>query len=107
MKTEYPNTDVNDSIIKGRLVKDPEVTVTSNGKCVVNLTVASNTFYGRNGRADFVPVRILGTDAENVADNLDKGSAITVKGILASDNGAIYLLAKQVMFYSHKQKKTA
>lgn len=65
----------------GNLVRNPESRQTSTGKAVCNFTIAIN---GYNDTVDFIPVVVWGTQAENCAKYLTKGSKVAVVGELKS-----------------------
>ena len=71
---------MNKVILLGRLVKDPEVKVTSNGKTFTRFTVAVNRRYvsGTKHDADFIPCKAWGKTAEFVSKYFRKGSAAVV-----------------------------
>lgn len=98
--------DINDVTLKGRLSQDPKIRITGKGSSICHITVAVNTGRGDYARADFIPVRIIGKQADIVADNLNKGDSVIVKGSLSVDNwqkdgeykSATYILAQKVIF---------
>ena len=65
----------------GNLVRNPESRETSTGKAVCNFTIAIN---GYNDTVDFIPIVVWGTQAENCAKYLNKGSKVAVVGELKS-----------------------
>lgn len=74
---------MNNVSLVGRLTKDPELRSISDGRAVVNFTVAINrTFTNAAGEreADFVPVVIWNRQAENLAKYCTKGSQVAVTG---------------------------
>ena len=73
----------------GRLTRDPELRFTpGTGKGVTTVTLAVDNYNSKTGEksADFIPVVIYGTKAENVAQYLLKGSQIAVSGRIATRN---------------------
>lgn len=75
--------------IVGRLTADPELRFTPAGAAVANFTVASNprvfdknTNEWKDGDALFLRCNIWRDSAENVAESLERGMAIIVKGNL-------------------------
>lgn len=73
--------------LTGRLVADPNLRVTPNGKALVNFTVAANdrvkTPNGwEDGNACFLDCTAWAAKAEAIADQLRKGSLVTVTGRL-------------------------
>lgn len=76
---------MNRIILLGRLVRDPEVRYTNNGKVVCQFTIAvDRPFTGQEGQkeADFIPVVIWGKQAETLGNNLTKGQRVLVEGRL-------------------------
>lgn len=61
----------------GRMVKDPDINVTSN-TTVVKFTLAVNRF--KKGEADFINCVAFGKTAENIANFFFKGNQIAIKG---------------------------
>ena len=61
----------------GRMVKDPDINVTSN-TTVAKFTLAVNRF--KKGEADFINCVAFGKTAENIANFVFKGNQIAVKG---------------------------
>lgn len=72
---------MNNVTIIGNLTADPELRYTTgeNRKAVTNFTVAINGF---GDKADFIPVAVYGTQAENCDRYLHKGSKVGVQGRL-------------------------
>ena len=73
----------------GRLTRDPELRFTpGTGTGVTTVTLAVDNYNSKIGEktADFIPVVIYGTKAENVAQYLLKGSQIAVSGRIATRN---------------------
>lgn len=61
----------------GRMVKDPDINVTSN-TTVAKFTLAVNRF--KKGEADFINCVAFGKTAENIANFFFKGNQIAIKG---------------------------
>ena len=79
----------NSSIIIGRLVADPELRTTPNGKNVCNFRVAVDRPYKDSSGekiTDFIPCFCWGKDAENIAVRFRKGDFIGVDVSLQSRN---------------------
>ena len=79
----------NITIIGGRLTADPELRFTPGGAAVANFTVAANdrkfdkdTNEWSDGDATFVSCSVWRDQAENVAEQLHKGSLVNVYGKL-------------------------
>jgi len=73
---------LNKVILVGRLTRDPEVRYTQTGKAVASFSVAVDTGYGENKRADFIPIVVWDKLAEVCGNNLTKGRRILVEGRL-------------------------
>lgn len=75
--------DMNSVNLTGRLVDDPTLRFTNDGKAVANLRVAIN---GRNDRVEFIDITVWGKAAEAVAEHKGKGDQIAVTGRLTSSD---------------------
>lgn len=74
---------INQVTLVGRLTKEPELKVTTEGRSVVNVTLAVNrNFRNQKGEidADFVQCTLWGKTAENTALYCTKGSLIGITG---------------------------
>lgn len=72
---------MNLAIIKGRLIKDPELKFTSGkGTAIANFTMAVDKGFGDNKKTAFIPVVVWGKSAEAVANYTKKGSMVLVRG---------------------------
>ena len=74
----------------GNLPRDPEVKMTSNGRCMARFTIAANEIiYDQNGGSrqitSWVPITAWGRVAEE-ASNFHKGDMISVWGKFASSS---------------------
>ena len=79
---------MNKVILLGRLVKDPEVKVTSNGKTFTRFTVAVNRRYvsGAKHDADFIPCKAWNKTAEFIGNWFNKGDRILIEGEFHSES---------------------
>lgn len=76
---------LNKILLLGRLVADPELRYTANGKAVAQFTLAvDRPFAGQDGKkeADFIPVILWGKTAEAAANYSFKGQRLLVEGRL-------------------------
>lgn len=76
---------MNRIILMGRLVKDPDVKVTTSGKTVCTFTLAvDRPFAGKDGKreADFINIQTWNKTAEVVGNNVSKGQRLLVEGRL-------------------------
>ena len=74
---------MNKVVLVGRLTRDPEVRVFSNGNPVANFTLAINRNYkNKDGNidADFIPVAVYGRQADVIQKYVTKGSQLGVDG---------------------------
>jgi single-strand DNA-binding protein len=88
----------------GNVVADPELRFTKAGKAVCNFRVACNDRYRKgdewvDGDVTFLSVDVW-NQAEAVAEQLRKGSAVTVSGVLTQRE--VERDGVQVTFYSLK-----
>lgn len=80
---------VNKVFEQGRLTADPEVSMTRNGKKVVNFSIAvERPFKGQDGnrKTDFLKCEAWGKNAETVERFFKKGSMILVVGAVYQDS---------------------
>ena len=70
---------MNKVILKGRLTKDVDLRTTATGKSVGTASIAVDR-RGKEKQADFIPLVIWGTTAENFAKYLGKGREVLVEG---------------------------
>lgn len=106
---------LNQTVLVGRLVRDPELRETDNGNKVTNITLAVPRSYKNiNGEydTDFIPCVLWKGIAENTAEYVKKGDLIGVKGHLQTRNleidenikkQAVELIAEKVTFLSSKR----
>lgn len=76
---------MNKIILIGRLVRDPEVRYTPNGRVVCQFTLAvDRPFANQDGQreADFIPVVIWGKQGETIGNSVVKGHRLLVEGRL-------------------------
>lgn len=72
---------MNNVILLGRLVEDPEVRYTQSGTAVVNFTMAVDR-PGKDKGTDFIPVVAWNKLAEIIGNNLSKGRRTLIEGNL-------------------------
>ena len=78
---------LNQIIIHGRCVADPELRTTTNGTSVTTVTVAVDRDYSGSGQekeTDFIPVVAWRQSAEFLSKHFRKGQLILVEGRLTS-----------------------
>ena len=109
---------LNQTVIVGRLVRDPELYETENGNKVTNITLAVPRSYKNvNGEydTDFVSCVLWKGIAESTANYCKKGDLVGVKGRLQTreyetDNEkrkVVELVAEKVTFLSGAKAKDA
>ena len=106
---------VNKVILIGRLAKDPELRGDSTPVC--NFSTACSEKYKKDGewkeKTEWINVVVFGTQAENCAKYLSKGSQVFIEGKLQTtsyekDDRKIYqtkVVANFVNFLSKKQEQ--
>jgi single-strand DNA-binding protein len=108
---------LNNTIISGRLTKDPELKhVTEKQTPVLNFTLAvdRDPFDGNSEKkADFIPVVAWNGVARFISDNFGKGGALTVQGRIQSrawddpegkKHYAVELVAEKAYFSGHSKR---
>jgi single-strand DNA-binding protein len=110
---------INQVTIVGRLTKDPELKMTTEGTPVSQVTVAcSRHFRNQNGEieADFIPCTLWRKSAENTVQFCRKGSVVGVTGRLQTrhydnkEGKRVYVtevVAEAIRFLSSKPHETA
>ena len=99
---------LNQLIMVGRLVSDPQINETKNGRKVCNITLAvSRSFKNANGEyeTDFIPVVLWAGIAETATEYCKKGDLLGVKGRLQAEDKKIVVIAEKVTFLSSKPNK--
>ena len=105
---------LNQVVIVGRLVRDPEVRETEEGKKVTNITLAvPRSFKNMEGNydTDFIDCVAFDMIAENTKEYCSKGDIIGVKGRIQSKliekegkkENILELIAEKVTFLSSKK----
>ncbi len=108
---------LNQTVLVGRLVKDPEVKTLEDGKEVSNITLAVQRSYkNENGEydCDFIDCTLWKGIATNTAEYCKKGDIIGVKGRVQTDTYEVdgesrkrmSVVAEKVTFLSSKAKDT-
>lgn len=80
---------INNTVLVGRLTKDPELKYTANGQAVATFTLAVNrNFTNQNGEreADFINCVIWRKSAETLANYARKGTLLGVTGRIQTRN---------------------
>lgn len=79
---------VNEMILQGRLVADPELKSTQSGVFWCNFTVAWSKKYKENEEVRFMPYRVWRQSAEFVSKYFGKGDQIAVVGKMVTQSWA-------------------
>ena len=107
---------MNKIILLGRLVKNPDVKVTTSGKTVCTFTLAvDRPFSGKDGKreADFINIQTWNKTAELIGNYVSKGQRLLVDGRLqirsydGKDGNKHYVtevIADRVEFIERKEK---
>lgn len=109
---------LNQIVVVGRIVRDPEVIKAESGKKYTNLTLAVPRSYKNiNGEydTDFVPFKLWEGIAENTCEYCKCGDLIGIKGHVETDtyekdnekHYAMNLVAEKVTFLSSCKSKEA
>ncbi len=111
---------INQVILVGRIVYDPELRTTENGRTVSTLTLAIQRHFksAESGtyEADFIRCTLWSGIAENTVQYCQKGSVIGIKGRLAqnhfnydTDKTFSYpeVIAEKVSFINNKDKASS
>ena len=98
---------LNQIILVGRLVDNPLLEETENGKNIATIMLAvPRAFKNDNGEyeTDFIPVRLVGQRACSVNEYCKKGDLVGIKGRVArlSNTSEIQIIAEKVTFLSNK-----
>ena len=99
---------LNQIVLVGRLVQDPEIKELENGNKVTNITLAVKRSYKNfNGEyeTDFIDCVLWNGIAENTSEYCKKGDIIGVKGRLQRLSGdELQVIAERVTFLSSKKE---
>lgn len=107
---------LNQTVLVGRIVRNPELKETENGKKVTNLTLAiPRSYKNENGEydTDFIDVTLWNGVAENANEYLKKGDLVGVKGRITSfskelEDGShkneVSVVAEKLTFLSSKKE---
>ena len=98
---------LNQIILVGRLVDNPLLEETENGKNTATIMLAvSRAFKNDNGEYEnnFIPVSLVGQTACSVNEYCKKGDLVGIKGRVArlSNTSEIQIIAEKVTFLSNK-----
>lgn len=106
---------LNQTVIVGRIVKDPELRETDSGKKVTNITLAvPRSFKNLNGQydTDFIPCVLWKGIAESTTEFCKKGDLVGIKGRIQTRDieiedekkkHVVEIIAEKVTFLSSKK----
>ena len=106
---------LNQAILVGRLMREPEVTELDNGKKVTNITLAiPRNYKNEEGKydTDFIKCTLWNGIAENTAEYCKAGDIIGVKGRVETDSyfkdgerkNSMTIVAEKVTFLSSRSQ---
>ena len=97
---------LNQTVLVGRIVSDPEINETKNDKKVTIVPLAVQRSYkNEEGEyaTDFIPCVLWDGVAQNVVEYCKKGDLIGIKGRIQSSLDKIEVIAERVTFLSSKR----
>lgn len=104
---------LNNVILMGRLVADPELRTTSTNKSVANFRIAVDRGYSKDKQADFITIVAWENTADFINKYFHKGDMIALRGEIQTrsyedNNGnkrtAFEVLAREVSFCGGKSE---
>lgn len=110
---------LNQTVLVGRLVRDPELYETENGNKITNITLAVPRNYKNiNGEydTDFIPCTLWKGIAENTVEYCKKGDLLGIKGRIQTRDVEledethkkyVEVIAEKVTFLSSKRQEEA
>ena len=109
---------INNVVLMGRLVADPEIRTTNTGKSVANFRIAVDRTYSKGGNkeADFITIVAWESTADFISKYFSKGSMIALRGEIQTRNyednsgnkrTAVEVLAKEVSFCGGKNETSS
>jgi len=75
---------LNQTILVGRLTRDPQLRKTQTQLSVINITVACESGFEDKKKTDFINCVVWNKQAEFIANNLHKGSLVAIQGKIQS-----------------------
>lgn len=103
---------LNQTVLVGRLINDPEVKKLDSGKEVANITLAVPRAYKNEEgvyETDFIDCTLWNSVAKNTAEYCKKGDLLGVKGkiqtTMVDDKKVIEVVAEKVTFLSTKENE--
>lgn len=99
---------LNQIVLVGRLVSDPQINETENERKVTTITLAvPRSYKNMNGEydTDFIPCILWNGIATNTCEYCKKGDIVGVKGRIQTTENKIEIIAEKVTFLSSKSKE--
>ena len=99
---------LNQTVLVGRLVQDPEIKELENDKKVCNITLAvTRSYKNADGiyENDFIPITLWQGIAEHTTNYCKKGDLVGVKGRLQAREDKVEVVGEKVTFLSSKAKE--
>ena len=99
---------LNQTVLVGRLVQDPEIKELENDKKAGNITLAvTRSYKNADGiyENDFIPITLWQGIAENVKEYCKKGNLVGVRGRLQAREDKVEVVGEKVTFLSSKAKE--
>ena len=99
---------LNQTVLVGRLVQDPEIKELENDKKVCNITLAvTRSYKNADGiyETGFIPITLWQGIAENVKEYCKKGDLVGVRGRLQAREDKVEVVGEKVAFLSSKAKE--
>lgn len=102
---------INQIVLVGRLVSDPQIKETENGNKVSYITLAVPRSYKNTDgiyETDFIPCMVWNNIADNVKEYCKKGDLLGIKGRIQTkqeeDKNIIEIVAEKVTFLSSRKE---
>lgn len=96
---------LNQIVLVGRLVQDPEIKELENKKGYITLAV-SRSYKNANGEydTDLIPITLFNSIVENTKAYCKKGDMVGVRGRIECENDKINLIAEKISFLSSRKE---
>jgi len=98
---------LNQTVLVGRIVSDPQINETKNEKKVATIPLAVQRSYkNEEGEyaTDFIPCVLWDGVAQNVIDYCKKGDLIGIKGRIQATAEKVEVIAERVTFLSSNKR---
>ena len=99
---------LNQIVLVGRLVQDPEIKELENNKKLCNIILSvTRSYKNADGiyETDFIPITLWQGIAEQTTNYCKKGDLVGVRGRLQAREGKLEVVAEKVTFLSSKAKE--